>query len=245
MIHKEIKLEVSVKAPLELVGARHYPLIAFAPNGALAVVSWDAKLRFWDWKSSAISAPCIADINVLAMTFLSDGRLILLHYVSLGDEMPHEREVLLYDPSGDTVQKVMSAPVGDIAVSREWQLALGLTDGTILLHNLRTGSEQKLESHRNRIVSLCFSSDEKYLASVSFDGSLRFHNLLTRESTSIGSDRHRYAILSHDGKLLASAASDSTIRIWNPHTHAQPNPYENHSTHVAVIDLMTFSFDGR
>ncbi len=246
VVHKELKLEVpSVKFSLELEANFHYPLVAFAPNGALAVVSWDTKLRFWDWKSGTISDPCIADFNVLAMAFLSDGRLILLHCALLGRETSHEREVLLYDPSSDTVQKVISAPVSDIAVSLELQLALGLKDGTVLLHNLRTGSQRNLESHHRRIVSLCFSNDGKHLASVSHDGNLRVHDLLTRESMFLGSDRHKSTTFSHNGKLLASATFDDTIQVWNPHTHGQPDPYESHSRKVRGIELMIVATDGR
>ena len=222
-------------------------IITFTPEGNLAVVGGDPKFQVWDWKAGKFSNPPIPDVDVRAMAFLSDGRLVISYFKPLSIPMPDVREVVVYDPSDGTVQIIKVAPVSKIAVSSDSILALGLKDGTIVLHDLRVGSrsQKKLRFHRKEIVSIEFSRDGTYLASISSDGSLHLHNLMTCEKNLIGSNKHGSVIISSDGKLLASRTLDDTVQVWNPRQEAQPNPYKGRLGTVGRITRKTFSFDGK
>lgn len=254
--HKVLTLE---QPPVWDIWCLH-PLIAFAPEGYLAIIDMHSKLRLWDWKAGTISDPFVLDFPVRAMVFLSDGRLVFRHPrwreseigavpgVTLYDPTNGTVQsvisgVKLYDPTNGTVQSVIPAPVYAIATDTGNRLALGLENGSTLLYDLGTGAQKILECHRTSIASLAFPFDGRYLASVSIDGTLNIYNPMTHEDTSYAGE-HVMVAFSHDGNLLASATC-KTVQVWNPRIEAQTIPVKRDSEVSQQFEEIIFSYDGR
>ncbi|KAJ8384882.1 hypothetical protein AAFF_G00196900 [Aldrovandia affinis] len=100
-------------------------------------------------------------------------------------------------------------------------VATGSWDYTVKVWNLRTEErETTLEGHRGNVTSLCFSVTGM-LASGSWDGTVRVW-LPTVGSAIFVLEGHRAWVrtlaFSRDGLVLASAAENDMVRIWDMST---------------------------
>jgi COMPASS component SWD3 len=154
--------------------------------------------------------------------------------------------------------------IGAIALSPDQQiLASGSYDKTIKIWNLKTGklictfgNLLTWGAHRETVSCLAFTPDTqtlisggfdssiKSLISGSFDGTIKFWNLQTRDKprtfkTSLGV---KVIAISRDGQLLASTNWDGTIRLWDIDTGEVRHTLEGHSFSVSCF---TFSPNGR
>jgi WD40 repeat protein len=78
-----------------------------------------------------------------------------------------------------------------------------------------------LRGHGDRVYSVAFSPDGKYLASGSADRTVRLWDVTASQkwATLTGHRGKVYAVaFSPDGQVLASASADRTVRLWNPVT---------------------------
>lgn len=142
-------------------------------------------------------------------------------------------------------------------------LASGSHDKSIKLWNLQTGklictfgSLLTWGAHKETVSCLAFTPDTQTLISGSsdrtiqslisgsFDGTIKFWNLQTRDKprtfkTSLGV---KAIAISRDGRFLASTAWDGKIRLWHIDTGEVLHTLEGHSYSVSCF---TFSPDGR
>jgi WD40 repeat protein len=77
--------------------------------------------------------------------------------------------------------------------------------------------KNRLQSHRNEILSISFNPTQPILASTSADKTVRLWNLdgiLLKKLEGHEKSVNR-VIFSPDGRMLASASSDGTVKLWN------------------------------
>ena len=74
-----------------------------------------------------------------------------------------------------------------------------------------------LSGHRNIVTSLAFSADGRWLASGSWDNTVKIWNAANGQElqTLSANNHHVYTIPSDtSGKRLASGSEDGTIKLW-------------------------------
>jgi WD40 repeat protein len=151
--------------------------VAFSPDGRhLVEGSMDTTVRVWD----VATAQVITRLEprhtgqVMSVAFSRDGSLL----ASAGGD----RTVRLWQKGGDartwTLRKLLSDPTGGVesvafSPGKELRLAWGGTGGTVKVWDERTDQTHVLLGHTNWVESVAFSPDGKYIASASWDGTVK------------------------------------------------------------------------
>ncbi len=116
----------------------------------------------------------------------------------------------------------------------------------INLHDAATGRLLKsLNGHESDVWSIVFSPDGSSLASSSWDGTIRFWDILSGRQTKLIKDpvgQVETIAFSRDGRTLVSGSSDKTLRLWDVATTKAIKTFTGHSTSVTGAAV---SFDGR
>ncbi|KAK1241232.1 hypothetical protein MKX08_001206 [Trichoderma sp. CBMAI-0020] len=100
--------------------------------------------------------------------------------------------------------------------------------------------ETILEGHRANISDIILSSDEKRIASASYDKSIRIWDAQSGccIATYIGHDEIIYNIAySSDGTLLISLDEQGSSKIWDAHSEIQPQTIAHHESAVLEVVL--------
>jgi WD40 repeat protein len=134
---------------------------------------------------------------------------------------PKERDASFEPRSEDffTRSQQLGKIIHSIAFSPDGKtLAVGLSDKTIQLWNIETGTLTGiLKGHDYAVHAVAISPDGSYLASASSDKTIKLWNLKTSQEihTLRGHSAQVNAItISADGQLLASGSDDRTIKLW-------------------------------
>lgn len=188
-----------------------------------------------------------ASSAVFSIAFSTDGKILL---AGCRDGAVVTWNVA--DGSERGVHHVLKLDVNTIAVSPDgrWVAAGGGDNSnTIQLYSVeRKQLERPLDGHSKGVTALAFRFDGAYLASASFDHTVKVWDLKTRtvvrtikghlvngESRPVNADAY-----SRDGLSIASGGNDGFVRLWDVQTGKEKAAFE---TKVAV-DAIAFSPDG-
>ncbi|EXC12813.1 Uncharacterized WD repeat-containing protein [Morus notabilis] len=154
----------------------------------------------------------------------------------------------LYEFKGwkSSIASCVSSPALDV-------VAVGCTDGTIHIHNIRYDEELVTFTHSTRgaVTALSFSTDgQPLLASGGSSGVISIWNLEKRRLQSVIRDAHDGLILSlhflANEPVLMSSSSDNSIKMWIFDTSdGDPRLLRFQSGHSAPPQCIRFYSNGR
>jgi hypothetical protein len=97
-------------------------------------------------------------------------------------------------------------------------LVFGLEDGTVGFFDMQAKRLYSYPTHRSRVVGLAISPDGKFLASCSYDQTLRLWSTTSLRSAPIVLSGHKSWVtglgFSADSRELYSISKDKTLRVW-------------------------------
>jgi len=132
------------------------------------------------------------------------------------------------------------------AVNQPLLLASGSKDGTVRIWDADNDKLlHVLEGHRDMVVAVAFSPDNKLLAATSHDTAIKIWDTATgKEARSLKGHTKdvRGVAFSPDGKTLASAGMDGLVLLWDTTTWEVRKTCKGHT---AEVNFVTFSRDGK
>jgi WD40 repeat protein len=105
------------------------------------------------------------------------------------------------------------------------------------LYNILTRATTTLSGHRDSIMWIGFSPDDRLVASAGWDGSFRVHDSSGKELWKWDTDKQNWAaVFSPDGQYLAGTDGSGMVRIWNLETGIETTKFDNGPRWCRTID---------
>ena len=222
--------------------------LAFSPDGTMLASSGggpDYPIQLWSLKKRQLQDTLFGHTSwTFAITFSADGKTLISgsedRTVRLWDVQSGELKCIL-EEHGDDVNSVALSPGGGT-------LASGSDDGTIQLWDMHTGAMLATlkgpAKFPKRVNALAFSPDGQILASATAE-QIQLWDTHTKQLSGVldGHTRDVTDILfSPDGRTIASASWDWTLRLWETSTR---RPRKIFGKHTNSINTVAFSPDGK
>lgn len=193
--------------------------VAFSPDGAfLAAASQDGKVTLWSVKDRRKIGELLHQGAVRSIAFSPQGGSLATAAV---DGLMRIWELR-------TFQTVWQAPAdiemlaGSVAFSPDGTLlARGGSSGDVLVSNMVSKIEFKLETGEWGITEIAFAPDGRSLATRNNQGSLRVWDVATRKVKHVlphGGWGESSIAFSVDGTILASTGPDRVLNLWRMDT---------------------------
>ncbi|HLN20511.1 MAG TPA: hypothetical protein VK213_05440 [Bacteroidales bacterium] len=125
---------------------------------------------------------------------------------------------VIYSGKNESTKTIEITEVLAVSPDAEW-LACGMSNQTIRMIPLQTGKDAfVLKGHTDKIKSVIFSFDSKYLYSAGLDGKVLKWDLTLRTSTNVtDNSMHITSIdISANGHYFAGISTDGSVMVWNP-----------------------------
>jgi WD40 repeat protein/serine/threonine protein kinase len=229
--------------------------VAFSPDGKrLASASHDGTAKLWDAASGGETMMAIRAVSLVkSVAFSPDGQRL-----ASGGTDPR---IKIWDAASGRVSLILNghtAEVVSVAFTPDGRrLASGGLDKTVKVWDPMTGRKiLSLEGPTGWVLCVAFSPDGKRLAAGSMDETVTVWDLSPDPPPTRGGERggvqepltwhgHSGGVMSvafsPDGKRLASASQDRTIKLWEATSGQLTRTLQGHSRHVNCV---VFSPDG-
>jgi len=235
--------------------------VSFSPDGKTLASTSGNTIKLWNIQNGK-------EINTLyghsgyawSMSFSPDGKILASasndNTIKLWN-VQNGKEINTLHGHNASVDSVSFSPDGKI-------LASASSDNTIKLWNVQNGKEiNTLHGHNASVDSVSFSPNGKILASASSDNTIKLWNVQNGQEINTLHGHTSFASVwtsidgktlasyiasvnsmsfSPDGKTLAFASSDNTIKLWNVQNGEKINTFHGHSNSVNSV---SFSPDGK
>ncbi|HTU16930.1 MAG TPA: serine/threonine-protein kinase, partial [Gemmataceae bacterium] len=234
----------------------------FSPdNRWLASASADGTIRMWDAATGVMTRTLRQGSAVSCLAFSPDSRRLasgagtnLLGQLKIWDAATGE-ELLAFKAHERSVNSLAFSPDGR-------RLASAGFEGTVKIWDPQTGKRiRTLPGHKSSVASVAFSCDSRRLASAGWDGTVQIWELdkqtgprtlgerigpadivslgseqsLTRTSHVEGYAGTNGAAFSPDGRQLASAESNRTVKLWDANTGQELLILRGHADSVTSV----------
>ena len=234
--------------------------IDISSNGMLASGGSDGSISIWNLtnkemgKIKTISRAHSSGIRDI--TFSSNGEVLASasndHSIKLWNTNTGNLNLInRLENSSDTGIESHLSNVTSVAISHNGKLlASGSDDKTVKLWNVEAGKKlETIPGYSKYVEDVVFSPDDQLLATSTYNGKIvvwkinpsneftKYRFIRKQASMSDNLRQVRDLAFSPNGKLLASASDDDTIKLWNPQTGNLIRTLKGHSSNVTSVAI--------
>jgi WD40 repeat protein len=210
----------------------HVKTVVFHPQAEwLASAGYDKRIIRWSLSTGKqIQPEWQTPDKVWTLAVSPDG-----NYLASGGK---DNDITLWDVKTGS-KRIFTGHEDDIkglAFSSNGKLASASYDGTVRLWDIATGEAlHKLIGHTDKVYTVAFSHDDKWLASGSKDTTVRLWE--------VNSGKPKHSLLGHkkgvfgvsfsaDGRYVVSASDDLTLRMWDTESGVTMRVLQGHTAGV-------------
>ena len=196
--------------------------------------SFDASVRIWIiTKKKQVVVLKGHKGAVYAISYVNSRSLIVS-----GD---FKRELIIWDFFSHVILKKVQLPeisYSMITMKNQLNIIVGLFSDIVRYELENTSLVTTLKGHRNAVLSLALTTDERKLISGSADEKIIVWNLITSNKTieiNAQCQTIRSIALSLNEELIVTGSDDERVRVWSMQTGEKVNKFKKHTSFVYCI----------